>query len=209
LQVLHAIRTGLTAVILQQNSSRLKDKAGLVRPGHAAYNGSMHESYATGVSVTFTPIFKGRYLFVQREVGDNVLGGFWCFPGGKVHVGETLAAALIRECHEETGLEPTGHAFFVDSYLLDERVGVHFAVEVSSDQVKLHELQAYKWVESVDDLAQFSPRIPGIDTHLHYIIEHLAPLKSARNSKERTRLEKIAWQTLDQFDLVKSRFLNN
>lgn len=91
----------------------------------------MSSDAAKGISVTVTPIFDGRFLFVQRNASDAVLGGYWCFPGGKVHVGETLAAAVRRELAEETGLTPTGRAFFVDSYLLGDRVGAHFAVEVA------------------------------------------------------------------------------
>lgn len=45
----------------------------------------------------------GKFLVGQRP-GDVALGGYWEFPGGKVHVGESPTEAAIRECHEETGL---------------------------------------------------------------------------------------------------------
>jgi len=45
----------------------------------------------------------GEFLIGRRP--PNVpLAGYWEFPGGKVHAGETAAAAAVRECWEETGL---------------------------------------------------------------------------------------------------------
>ena len=42
----------------------------------------------------------GEILLHRRT--DNQL---WSLPGGKMEIGETLAQAIIRECHEETGLQ--------------------------------------------------------------------------------------------------------
>ncbi|TRW99243.1 (deoxy)nucleoside triphosphate pyrophosphohydrolase [Paracoccus sp. M683] len=46
----------------------------------------------------------GRVLLAQRPQGKS-LAGLWEFPGGKVETGETPEAALIRELHEELGIE--------------------------------------------------------------------------------------------------------
>ena len=46
----------------------------------------------------------GRVLLAQRPEGKS-MAGLWEFPGGKVERGETPEAALIRELHEELGIE--------------------------------------------------------------------------------------------------------
>lgn len=46
----------------------------------------------------------GRVLLAQRPEGKS-MAGLWEFPGGKVEKGETPEAALIRELHEELGIE--------------------------------------------------------------------------------------------------------
>ena len=44
-----------------------------------------------------------RVVLVKRA--HEPLKGEWSLPGGAVEVGETLAEAIVREVHEETGLE--------------------------------------------------------------------------------------------------------
>lgn len=45
----------------------------------------------------------GRVLLAQRPSGKS-MAGLWEFPGGKVEPGESPEAALIRELHEELGI---------------------------------------------------------------------------------------------------------
>ena len=47
---------------------------------------------------------ENRVLLQQRAPG-RFMAGLWEFPGGKVEAGERPEAALVRELHEELGIE--------------------------------------------------------------------------------------------------------
>lgn len=47
---------------------------------------------------------QGRVLLAQRPPGKH-LAGFWEFPGGKLEPGESPQLALVRELHEELGVQ--------------------------------------------------------------------------------------------------------
>jgi len=46
----------------------------------------------------------GAFLLAQRPAG-KVYAGYWEFPGGKVEAGEPPERALVRELHEEIGID--------------------------------------------------------------------------------------------------------
>lgn len=48
----------------------------------------------------------GRVLIAKRPEGKT-LAGLWEFPGGKVEAGELPETALVRELHEELGVDIT------------------------------------------------------------------------------------------------------
>ncbi|WP_425500645.1 (deoxy)nucleoside triphosphate pyrophosphohydrolase [Roseospira navarrensis] len=49
----------------------------------------------------------GRVLLTRRPEG-KAMAGLWEFPGGKVNDGETPEHALVRELHEELGIDVRG-----------------------------------------------------------------------------------------------------
>ncbi|KLV06226.1 7,8-dihydro-8-oxoguanine-triphosphatase [Photobacterium aquae] len=46
-------------------------------------------------------------VFITRRAASAHKGGFWEFAGGKVEQDETAEQAVIRELHEEVGIEAT------------------------------------------------------------------------------------------------------
>lgn len=64
----------------------------------------MESSSVTAVGVWFYALDTQRYLYLLRNDLKNP--GTWGLPGGKVESGETLIAAIHRECWEEMGSMP-------------------------------------------------------------------------------------------------------
>ena len=72
---------------------------------------------------------QGRVLIIRRAQAPLI--GHFSLPGGRVELGETLAAALARELEEEVGVEAEILAFnrHVEAIAYEgERVRTHFVI---------------------------------------------------------------------------------
>lgn len=70
------------------------------------------------VAVGAVAVVDDRLLLIRR--GHGPAAGTWSIPGGRVHPGETLHEAVVRETAEETGLEVVVERFLGWAELIDD-----------------------------------------------------------------------------------------
>ena len=98
----------------------------------------------------------GRVLLAQRPMG-KFMAGLWEFPGGKVEAGETPEEALVRELHEELGIETRQSCLAPLTFASHSYEDFHllmplFACRKWNGIVQPKEGQALKWVYPRDFL---------------------------------------------------------
>jgi 8-oxo-dGTP diphosphatase len=112
----------------------------------------------------------GRYLFIRRALTLPRAPGWWCFVGGEVEPGESLAEAAAREVLEDVGLRvivqdqvhesvsPNGEfqLFWFRTQL--EPAGQH---PVPSPR----EVAEWRWLSALEGL-RLDPILPGLKAWL-------------------------------------------
>lgn len=89
---------------------------------------------------------------------------FYALPGGKLEVGETVEAGLVRELTEETGIPPQlGDLLYVSQWIspLNHRLEFFFSVKNSADYRQLDRNTASHGFEVVE-FAWIDPRTSAI-----------------------------------------------
>jgi 8-oxo-dGTP diphosphatase len=89
----------------------------------------------------------GQVLLAQRPDG-KAYAGYWEFPGGKLEPGETPRDALVRELHEELGLEVRDAAPWLTQRYTYPHADVElnfFRVFAWSGEPVGHDGQAFRW----------------------------------------------------------------
>jgi 8-oxo-dGTP pyrophosphatase MutT (NUDIX family) len=111
----------------------------------------MMDATVSAVGVWFYTVDTHRYLYLMRN--DPKHPGSWGLPGGRVESGETLLAAMNRECREELGFVPDHLRMIPLEKFTTSDAGFEyhtfFCVVDSEFQPELnHEHTGYAWIDS-------------------------------------------------------------
>jgi len=111
----------------------------------------MMDTTVSAVGVWFYTVDTHRYLYLMRN--DPKHPGSWGLPGGRVESGETLLAAMNRECREELGFVPDHLRMIPLEKFTTADAGFEyhtfFCVVDSEFQPTLnHEHTGYAWIDS-------------------------------------------------------------
>ena len=119
----------------------------------------------------------GRVLVARRQPGKHMAGA-WEFPGGKVQPPETPRQALVRELHEELGVEvrQARELMSYEQQYPDRLIELHFfAVEEYRGAPRSREDQELAWEfpERLGELGFLPADRPLVDL----LIQQTASLK--------------------------------
>lgn len=99
-------------------------------------------------------------IFIQQRLADDIWGGLWEFPGGRLEDAEAAEAAVVREYREETGMNVAvcGRITTVTHFYTRYKVVLHcFSCRLADEQctVRLEAAQQYRWV-APDELVEYA-----------------------------------------------------
>ncbi|WP_372729220.1 (deoxy)nucleoside triphosphate pyrophosphohydrolase [Nocardioides sp.] len=107
----------------------------------------------TPATVVGAAIVRAGQVLAARRTAPPELAGRWEFPGGKVDLGESDSAALVREIHEELGCTVEVAGWLCGSAPIGERLVLRVAVvHLTAGEPVPREHDAVRWV-AADELA--------------------------------------------------------
>ena len=106
----------------------------------------------------------GKILIAQRKTEDDLFGGLWEFPGGKIEEGETPEECMARELNEELNIiVEVGELITSNKHKYPHGIFelLAFTVKHISGVYILNAHDEIKWV-TIDELSNFE--FPPADT---------------------------------------------
>ncbi|MHB1349621.1 MAG: A/G-specific adenine glycosylase [Desulfobulbaceae bacterium] len=98
-------------------------------------------------------------MFIQQRLENDVWGGLWEFPGGRLKDGESPEAAAGRELHEETEIRASDFRPFatVVHHYTRYRVTLHsyFCRAEGRPRPRLHAASRYRWA-ALPELSRYA-----------------------------------------------------
>ena len=98
----------------------------------------------------------GKFLIAKRKK-DDVLGGLWEFPGGKIEEGETPEECLTRELKEELDITvEVGELITSNKHKYPHGYFelIAYRVKYISGEIVLNDHDDFKWV-TIDEMDSF------------------------------------------------------
>ncbi|MGW0231869.1 (deoxy)nucleoside triphosphate pyrophosphohydrolase [Actinopolymorpha singaporensis] len=99
-------------------------------------------------------IVRDGLLLAQQRAYPEAVAGRWELPGGRVEPGESEAAAVVRECQEELGVDVAVHDRIGPDVSLaggEFVLRIHAATLTDPDAEPVaHEHRALRWVHAED-----------------------------------------------------------
>jgi len=117
-----------------------------------------HVDVVAGVVWDGEPYASGVKHLIARRHDDDMLGGLWEFPGGRVEEGETHEEALVRELQEELAIDVEVLGFFmkVDHAYTHFRVTLHiYHCRHVGGEPRAIDCAAWAWVRT-DELDAYA-----------------------------------------------------
>lgn len=156
-----------------------------------AWRGSLRKTGADGmpetrlvdVSAAVLQRPDGSFLLAQRPP-DKIWAGYWEFPGGKMEPGETPHHALVRELHEELGIDVHTAFPWLTRVFTYPHATVRlnfFRVTAWGGELHPHEGQQFSWQHPAEVLVEpvlpaNAPILRALELPAFYAISNTAEL---------------------------------